>query len=129
YMRKPVLFYHFDFERFFKHGLLRPAGQTFRGDICKDKESLIDTIEKYIENGFKEKSAVRKKKGTIFTHIDDENNERIYDAIIRADRPRSFEMNKADPRHHWTFGSAFYFFVDNFIVFVLCIHGFNQLFA
>lgn len=87
YMRKPVLFYHFDFERFFKNGLLRPAGQTFLGDICKDKESLIDTIEKYIENGFKEKSAVRKKKGTIFTHIDDENNERIYDAIIRADRP------------------------------------------
>lgn len=87
YMHKPVLFYHFDFNRFFKHGLLRPAEKTFLGDICTDKESLVDLIEQSIENNFKEAKAVKNKKETLFTHIDDKNNERIFNAISRVEKP------------------------------------------
>ncbi|GGK01644.1 hypothetical protein GCM10007063_24950 [Lentibacillus kapialis] len=87
YMRKPVLFYHFDFDQFFKNGLLRPANKTFLGETYTDKNSLIDAIEMNIENDFKEKSAIKKKKETIFSNIDENNRERIFDAITNVNRP------------------------------------------
>ncbi|WP_164667636.1 CDP-glycerol glycerophosphotransferase family protein [Virgibacillus doumboii] len=82
YMRKPVLFYHFDFDRFFKNGILRPINETFLGDICNDKEMLIDSIEKYITNDFTEAPAVKKRKNLVFSYTDNNNNKRIFDAII-----------------------------------------------
>ncbi|MBM7543083.1 CDP-glycerol glycerophosphotransferase family protein [Amphibacillus cookii] len=82
YMSKPIIFYHFDFDRFFKKGILRPVEDTFLGDIANNEEQLIDFIEEYIERDFKEKSKVTDNKEIILEHIDAKNNERIYNEII-----------------------------------------------
>ncbi|PZD83956.1 hypothetical protein DTX80_13240 [Bacilli bacterium] len=83
YMGKPVIFYHFDFNTFFKNGILRPVEETFLGEIVTTKEELISHLSKHFKNGFKEKEEINKKKGLIFTYIDKENNKRIYNAITK----------------------------------------------
>ena len=82
YMSKPIIFYHFDSETFFKHGILRPIEETFLGDICKTEETLVDSIEHYLINEFEEKLEVTDKKYLVFDQIDESNCERIYNEII-----------------------------------------------
>lgn len=81
YMSKPVIFYHFDQDSFFKNGKLRPIDETFLGDICTSEQDVLDQVETYMQSDFAEKEAVRDKKYLIFDHIDQENCKRIYDAI------------------------------------------------
>lgn len=76
YMNKPVLFYHFDAERFFRKGILRPISETFIGDIANTEDALIDNLEKALK---KDKPVI--KFDGIFDHIDHHNNERVYAAI------------------------------------------------
>jgi CDP-glycerol glycerophosphotransferase (TagB/SpsB family) len=82
YMSKPIIFYHFDSDTFFKNGILRPIEETFLGDICKTEEAIIDSIEYYLVNEFEEKQEVTDKKHLVFDQIDAYNNERIYNEII-----------------------------------------------
>lgn len=83
YMSKPIIFYHFDQDRFFANGILRPIEETFLGDICKTEDEIVDAIEYYLKKDFKEKTEVAQKKYLIFDHIDQENCSRIYDEIIK----------------------------------------------
>jgi hypothetical protein len=78
YMKKPVIFYHFDFRHFFSRGLLRPMEETFLGDIVHDEEQLIERMEAYILNGFKEKAWVSIERHQVLDHIDKNNCKRIY---------------------------------------------------
>jgi CDP-glycerol glycerophosphotransferase (TagB/SpsB family) len=82
YMSKPIIFYHFDSDTFFKNGILRPIEETFLGDICKTEEALIDSIEYYLINEFNEKQEVIDKKHLVFDQIDASNCERIFNEII-----------------------------------------------
>ncbi|WP_172371520.1 CDP-glycerol glycerophosphotransferase family protein [Sporosarcina jiandibaonis] len=82
YMSKPIIFYHFDSDTFFKNGILRPIEETFLGDICKTEEAIIESIEYYLVNEFEEKQEVTDKKHLVFDQIDASNNERIYNEII-----------------------------------------------
>ena len=86
YMSKPVVFYHFDVPLFFKRGILRPISETFLGDICHKENQLVQAIEKYINNGFKEDPKIAEKKGAIFSHIDTNNNQRIYNEITKINK-------------------------------------------
>ncbi|WP_173915589.1 CDP-glycerol glycerophosphotransferase family protein [Halobacillus sp. Marseille-Q1614] len=81
YMEKPVVFYHFDRESFFRNGILRPVEETFLGDICFTEDSLIQKVQSYIENGFKEREIFTRKKDLIFNNIDSNNCERVYNEI------------------------------------------------
>ena len=81
YMSKPVVFYHFDSATFFKNGMLRPIKETFLGDVCKTEDEVIQSIEDYMKNGFREKERVNQEKKHIFSKIDQKNNKRIFDQI------------------------------------------------
>ncbi|GAB4074060.1 hypothetical protein GCM10028778_15630 [Barrientosiimonas marina] len=97
YMGKPVLFYQFDFERFFRKGLLRPAAETFLGEICYDQETLITAIEQHIQNGFEESPDAGKQKENLFDHIDQHNNERILNAIMDAKKTQNNGADTTGP--------------------------------
>ncbi|MBD8070557.1 CDP-glycerol glycerophosphotransferase family protein [Bacillus sp. PS06] len=86
YMSKPVIFYHFDRDSFFKNGILRPVEETFLGDIVHEQLQLLETLECYIANGFQEKQEVKDKKYLIFTNIDTNNCKRIYEVIKKASK-------------------------------------------
>lgn len=81
YMNKPVIFYHFDVERFFRKGILRPIHETFLGEVIYDEKKLVDQICDYVINDSFKK--VELEKDSIFRHIDKDNNERIYDSIVK----------------------------------------------
>lgn len=81
YMNKPVIFYHFDVERFFRKGILRPIHETFLGEVIYDEKKLVDQICDYVVNDSFKK--VELEKDSIFRHIDKDNNKRIYDGIVK----------------------------------------------
>lgn len=81
YMNKPVIFYHFDYQNFFKSPPLRPPVETFLGDICKENNELINQIEYYLKNGFKEKDKYKAKHNLNFLHVDNKNCERIFKVV------------------------------------------------
>ena len=80
YMNKPVIFYHFDVERFFRKGILRPIHETFLGDIIYDENKLVDQIYNYVVNDTFKK--VKIEKDNIFKYIDKNNSKRIYESIV-----------------------------------------------
>lgn len=79
YMKKPVIFYHFDVDRFFRKGILRPIAETFIGDIAYNETELLNKIEKTIYEG---NLISDTNLNSIFDHIDHKNNERVYNSIV-----------------------------------------------
>ncbi|MCP3028076.1 CDP-glycerol glycerophosphotransferase family protein [Halobacillus sp. A5] len=84
YMSKPVVFYHFDQDSFFRKGILRPIEETFIGDICFSEGELIKTITNYVKNNFKERKQFSNQKHLIFSNIDKNNCQRVYDRIQKV---------------------------------------------
>ena len=62
FMKKPVIYYHFDFEEFFNKGILRSKEETFLGEIVEDQTSLVNEIIHTIHNGFREKLFVEERR-------------------------------------------------------------------
>jgi|GEM_PF-3675293 len=85
YMKKPVVFYHFDSRAFFTNGILRPLEETFLGDIAQTADQVIDAIEDAVRREFNERKDIADKKNLIFDHMDTQNCERIYEAIMTMD--------------------------------------------
>ncbi|GGF31073.1 hypothetical protein GCM10010954_32800 [Halobacillus andaensis] len=81
YMSKPVVFYHFDRDSFFRKGILRPVEETFLGDICYSEDELVQRITEYIKGDFTEKEEFANKKHLIFSEIDKNNCQRVYNRI------------------------------------------------
>ncbi len=83
YMRKPVIFYQFDESEFrskqYKKGYF-DYHNTVLGEWCGDRESVIDRLKQKAKTGFEllTESAVRE----FFPLWDENNSQRIYDAII-----------------------------------------------
>ena len=56
YLDKPVLFYQFDYDMYMQaHGSYLDMEHELFGERYTEYEKLIDGIEEYIHNGFKEK--------------------------------------------------------------------------
>ncbi|PAK35684.1 CDP-glycerol glycerophosphotransferase family protein [Bacillus safensis] len=81
FMKKPVIYYHFDFEEFFNKGILRSKEETFLGEIVEDQTSLVSEIIHTIHNGFQEKEFVEERRDLILTYTDNKNCERIFNEI------------------------------------------------
>ncbi|MGE6257440.1 CDP-glycerol glycerophosphotransferase family protein [Heyndrickxia sporothermodurans] len=92
YMNKPVIFYHFDFDTFFKRGILRDPEETFLGSIVHDVSSINSELESYIQNDYKEKEEVSEKKDLIFTYTDHHNCERIFDVITKRKKRKYYPI-------------------------------------
>lgn len=79
YMKKPVIFYHFDADQFFRKGILRPISETFIGEIAYNQQEIIHKISQIIHNGYQ---YADEELDNIFDHVDHKNNQRVYEAII-----------------------------------------------
>lgn len=79
YMKKPVIFFHFDVEAFFRKGILRPVEETFIGDIAYSENEVLNKIEKIINKHCVQQNA---DLSNIFDFVDHKNSERVYYMIL-----------------------------------------------
>ena len=64
------------------HGSYLDMEQELFGERYTEYEKLIDGIEEYIHNGFKEKEEYTKLKDYYFEYRDNDNSKRTYEYII-----------------------------------------------
>ena len=84
YMKKPVLFYHFDIEDASKTlGFYMDMKNDLFGERAVNPDELMELIVEYIHNGFTMKEKYKKQHGKYFAYVDDNNSERIWNAIQR----------------------------------------------
>lgn len=81
YMKKPVIFFHFDIEKFFRKGILRPSEETFIGEIAYNENEIAKKLEHLIENN---DLNYNEKLDGIFDFIDHNNSERVYNEILKT---------------------------------------------
>ncbi|MBT2571227.1 CDP-glycerol glycerophosphotransferase family protein [Planococcus sp. ISL-110] len=77
-LNKPVVYYHFDVDRFFRKGILRPIEETFIGGIGSYEEELVTIIEDRIKSNF---ANFEYEITGIIKHQDQHNSRRIYDEV------------------------------------------------
>lgn len=87
YLKKPVVYAHFDKKKFFEthsydEGYFSYEDDGF-GPVCYDYESTVDAIIGYIENGCKNPQKYIDRVEAFFKYIDHNNCERIYKAVTK----------------------------------------------
>ena len=84
YMRKPVIFYQFDLQKFRKHhyksGYFDYANNSF-GKSYTEASIVLCELERIIKNKYIPSKEYIKDHNNIFPFYDDNNNERIYEMI------------------------------------------------
>ena len=89
YLRKPIIYTHFDAQDFFggKH-TIKPGYFDFErdgfGEVEYDIESTVNRIIEYMENGCKLKDMYRERIDDFFAYNDKNNCQRIYEKIIEG---------------------------------------------
>lgn len=85
YMKKPVIYYQFDKERFFSHhynkGYFDYETMGF-GKVCESETEVINELNIIIQDQLKLNSYYLKRTENFFPLYDDKNCERIYNAIV-----------------------------------------------
>ena len=89
YIRKPVLYTHFDYEEYrknhFHQGYFDYERDGF-GPICYNIECSINTIISFINNKCLLKKMYLKKIKKFFYFFDEHNNRRIFNAIVKDNK-------------------------------------------
>ncbi len=84
YMKKPIIYYQFDKEKFRKQHLATGYFSYERdgfGEVVNDYDTLIERINKYIKNDFKNEDVYIKRSENFFELHDNQNCKRNYEAI------------------------------------------------
>ena len=88
YLGKPVLYYQFDFESFFKEqwqrGYFDYQEHGF-GAVSEDLDALLSDLEAILANGGNALPAYQKRIDETFAYRDDKNCQRVYEAILALD--------------------------------------------
>lgn len=91
YMRKPSIYYQFDQEEYhkqhYKEGYFSFVEHGF-GSVKEKHEDLIDEILRCAENQYNMEPLYEGRTNSFFAYHDQNNCERIYQAIIQTDRKR-----------------------------------------
>jgi len=86
YMRKPVLYYQFDFDAFYA-GHYLPGEFSYEkdgfGEVCLDKSQLVDAIIAHLNNDMKPEERYLERMEAYFPLFDNRNCERIYNEIVK----------------------------------------------
>ena len=98
YLGKPVLYYQFDFEAFFKGQWQRgyfDYQQHGFGAVSEDLDALLSDLEAVLANGGKALPAYQKRIDETFAYRDDKNCQRVYAAILALDEKsdQKIDMN------------------------------------
>ena len=84
YMKKPLLYYQFDYEKFranhYAEGYFSYERDGF-GPVCYDCEAVIAEIQKVITSGFENEKIYLARHKEFFTLFDQDNCKRNYEAI------------------------------------------------
>ncbi|MBS4218965.1 CDP-glycerol glycerophosphotransferase family protein [Bacillus sp. FJAT-49711] len=84
YQKKPIIFYQFDYDDYNQlQGSYLDMESDLFGDRVFDSDSLIDSVESYIENNFAEKEKYAELRNSYFDFVDQKNSERTFNAIIK----------------------------------------------
>lgn len=91
YLRKPVIYTHFDKDEFFlgRHSYIQGYFDYERdgfGEVEYDIESTVARIIEYMENGCQLKDKYRERIDNFFAFNDQNNCERVYNAIMDLDK-------------------------------------------
>ncbi|WP_207205172.1 CDP-glycerol glycerophosphotransferase family protein [Peribacillus sp. TH16] len=82
YQKKPIIFYHFDYEDYIKYqGSYIDMENELFGDRVFGLPELITLINDYADNNFAEKYLYAQKRNMYFEFVDKNNTERIYSSI------------------------------------------------
>ncbi|MFC7363958.1 MULTISPECIES: CDP-glycerol glycerophosphotransferase family protein [Bhargavaea] len=80
-MKKPVIHYHFDVERFFRKGILRPIEDTFIGRIAQSEQEIVDLIKDRLLHDFDNYEV---DITGVIKYPDHRNCERIYHSVLKG---------------------------------------------
>lgn len=87
YMKKPVIFYQFDYEEYQQYqGSYIDMHSELIGDRVFDKEGLIKILGSYQSSGFRENKAYADLRGKYIKYIDQNNCSRIYESILLKEK-------------------------------------------
>jgi CDP-glycerol glycerophosphotransferase (TagB/SpsB family) len=82
YMRKPVVFFHFDRVQYLRErGSYVDLARELPGEVCDRREQVVELIERYARNGFQYRAADDDKSAKFYGFRDVENSARVYAAI------------------------------------------------
>ena len=84
YMRRPIVFYQFDKERFreaqYAEGYFSYSESGF-GEVTETAEETVNAVKEIYKNKLKLKDKTLKAFEEFYPLYDDKNNERIFEAI------------------------------------------------
>ena len=91
YMKKPLIFYQFDYNDFYtkhyKEGYMTMKNDGF-GLVTNDINELLNELKKIIKNKFNIESKYEKRINNFYKYNDQKNCERIYKNILELERKR-----------------------------------------
>lgn len=86
YMKKPVLYYQFDYEKYrraqYQEGYFSYKVDGF-GEVVSDEDTLLAELEKILEGDIQMPSIYQSRVDKFFAFHDDKNCERTYQAIMK----------------------------------------------
>ena len=86
YMKKPIIYYQFDYDTFQKRhygkGYFSYTNDGF-GPVCRREEEVVKSIKFYIKKGYKIEEKYRTRVSKFFIFNDNKNCERIFNEIIK----------------------------------------------
>ena len=90
YLKKPVVYCHFDKDEFFsshsyKAGYFEYERDGF-GEVTYDLDGAVDTLISYMENGCVMKEIYKARHDTFFAYDDRGNCKRVLDKILSLDK-------------------------------------------
>ena len=93
YMYKPILYYQFDKEDYYKGHYLRSEAYSIEddglGDVVYLEKELLDELENLLDNNCLMPLKYKERVNKFFTYHDDKNCERIYTAVLDICRKKS----------------------------------------
>ena len=93
YMKKPIIYYQFDLEKFYEahynKGYFEYEKDSF-GDVVYTKENLMNELINYLENNCNIKEKYKKRIEETFNYIDNDNSKRIYEKIKDIDKKNEY---------------------------------------
>lgn len=96
YQKKPTLFFHFDLEKYMENqGSYMDLKKDIFGEVAYNAPELIEKLNMFINNSFREKEEYSAIRGSYFKYIDQNNSERIFKQISLKEKeitaPETFE--------------------------------------
>lgn len=90
YIKKPVLYYQFDYEEIFNHSGLHIYNKGYFdyekmgfGEVCYEYENLISSLINLIDKNCKMSKEYEQRVDDFYQFTDDKNCERVYKEIIK----------------------------------------------